>query len=193
MSVAGILLLIPYHLSYKSSNELNLDENLNQSQIIYPEKLTITFAVIYKHPSIYHCTENHIFFFQTPWKMVFSKKLRCNMIFLILSGKMIFIFPENMILPLGRKMKDDLSQKMHGNMTFSSNVLKRWSFQKGLGWDIIFLALSGKMVLFSQKHDIFSLGGKRGAIFFKKYMEIWGLRAYSYIALHRKKNRKFNI
>ena len=33
------------------------------------------------------------------------------MIFLVLSGKMIFLFPENMILHLRRKMKDDLSHK----------------------------------------------------------------------------------
>ena len=64
------------------------------------------------------------------------------------------------ILPLRPKMKDDLSQKIHGNMIFPSNVLKRWSFQKGLRWGMIFLALSGKMVFFSRKHDIFSLGGK---------------------------------
>ena len=92
---------------------------------------------------------------------------------LVLSGKVIFLFPENMILPLRRKMKDDLSQKIHGNMIFFSNVLKRWSFRKGLRWDMIFLVLSGKMILFSRKHDIFSLGGKRRAIFFKTYMKIW--------------------
>ena len=33
------------------------------------------------------------------------------MIFLVLSGKMIFLFPENMILTLRQKMKYDLSQK----------------------------------------------------------------------------------
>ena len=33
------------------------------------------------------------------------------MIFLVLSEKIIFLFPENMILHLRRKMKDDLSQK----------------------------------------------------------------------------------
>ena len=33
------------------------------------------------------------------------------MIFLVLSGKMIFLFPENIILFFRRKMKDDLSQK----------------------------------------------------------------------------------
>ena len=105
--------------------------------------------------------------------MVFPKKLSWNMIFLVLSGKMIFLFPKNIILPLRRKMKDDLSQKIHGNIIFPSNVLKRWSFEKGLRWCMIFLALSGKMVFFSRKHDIFSLGGKWEAIFFKKYMEIW--------------------
>ena len=47
------------------------------------------------------------------------------MIFLVLSGKVIFIFPKNMILPLVRKMKDDLSKKTHENMIFSSGVLKR--------------------------------------------------------------------
>ena len=41
----------------------------------------------------------------------FQKKLHWNMIFLLLSGKIIFLFPENMILYLRRKMKDDLSQK----------------------------------------------------------------------------------
>ena len=58
-------------------------------------------------------------------------------------------------------------------MIFSSNVLKRWSFQKGLCWDTIFLVLSGRMAYFSRKHDIFSLGGKWETICLKKYMEIW--------------------
>ena len=44
-----------------------------------------------------------------PEKMLFPKILRWNIIFLVLSGKMIFLFPENMILHVGRKMKDDLS------------------------------------------------------------------------------------
>ena len=52
------------------------------------------------------------------------------MIFLVLSGKMIFLFPENMILHIGRKIKDDLSEKIHGNMIFSLNLLKIWSFQR---------------------------------------------------------------
>ena len=63
-------------------------------------------------------------FSRCPEKVVFPKKLCWNMIFLAFLGKMIFLFPENMILYLRRKMKDDFSQKIHGNI-FSSNFLKR--------------------------------------------------------------------
>ena len=54
------------------------------------------------------------------------------MIFLILSGKVIFLFPENIIFFFRQKMKDGLSQKKkkNGNMILSSNVLKRRSFPK---------------------------------------------------------------
>ena len=91
-------------------------------------------------------------FSRRPEKMVFPKTLCWNMMFLVLSVKMIFLFPENMILPLRRQMKDDPSQKIHGNMIFSSNVQERWYFQKGLCWDMIFLVLSGKMVFFYRKY-----------------------------------------
>ena len=37
---------------------------------------------------------------------------------------------------------------------------------------MIFLVLFGKMVFFSQKHDIFSLDRKWEMIFYMKYMEI---------------------
>ena len=46
-------------------------------------------------------------------KRVFPKKLHWTMIFLVLSGKMIFLFPENMILFFRQKRKDDLSQRKH--------------------------------------------------------------------------------
>ena len=39
--------------------------------------------------------------------------------------------------------------------------------------DMIFLVLSGKMVFFSRKHDIFSLARKPAMTFLKKYMDIW--------------------
>ena len=78
---------------------------------------------------------------------------------------------------------------MHGNMIFSSNFLKRWSFQKGLCRHMIFLVLFGKLVFFSRKHDIFSLGRKWKTVFIRKYMETWC------IALQRRKtgNIKYRI
>ena len=52
------------------------------------------------------------------------------MIFLVLSGNMIFLLPENMILFFRRKMKDDLSQKTTWKYDTFSNAPKRLSFQK---------------------------------------------------------------
>ena len=116
-------------------------------------KLSILF---YNFIKLIITTRKTIFSFSgRPEKMVFPTKLRWNMIFLVLLGKMIFSSPENMILHLRRNMKDDLSWKIHGNMIFSSDLLKRWSFQKGLCRHMIFLVLSGKMVFVSQKPYFF--------------------------------------
>ena len=54
------------------------------------------------------------------------------MIFLVLLGMVILLFPKNMTLFFKCKRKDDLSQKtkIPANMKFSVNVLKRWSFQE---------------------------------------------------------------
>ena len=64
-------------------------------------------------------------------------------------------------------------KKIHGNMIFSSNAPKRWSFQKKSHWNMVFLVLSGKMAFFPGKYDIFSLDGKWKMNFLKKYMDIW--------------------
>ena len=99
-----------------------------------------------------------IFFFQIFLKDVLSKKLHWIMILLVLSRKMIFLSPENIILFFIRKRKDDLSQKVIGNTMFSSNILKRWFFQIIRTWTWSFFVISGKIVLlFSIKYDIFSL------------------------------------
>ena len=69
--------------------------------------------------------------------MVFPKKSQSSVIFpAVLSGKMIFLFPENMILLFRRKNKDDIS------------LTKRWSFQIKSRWNMIFHVLSAKMVIF---------------------------------------------
>ena len=41
------------------------------------------------------------------------------MIFLVLSVKMAFLFPKNVIFFFKRNVKDDLSQKIYENMVFS--------------------------------------------------------------------------
>ena len=56
-------------------------------------------------------------FFRCSGKMVFSKKLHWNMIFFVLSGKMVFFLKTYFFF--GRKIKDDWSQGIHGNMVFS--------------------------------------------------------------------------
>ena len=67
-------------------------------------------------------------------KMIFLKKLHRSMIFLASSEKMIFLFPENMILFLRRKMKGDLSQK------------NTWKYD-------IFFKCSGKIVSLKKSHQ----------------------------------------
>ena len=50
------------------------------------------------------------------------------MIFLVLSGNMIFLLSKNVILFFRRKMKDDLSQKVHGNMILSAYMYKCYKY-----------------------------------------------------------------
>ena len=128
---------------------------------------------------VLHWTENHTFFSRRPEKMVFPKKSCWSMIFLILSGKMIFLFPENMILPPRRKMKDDISQKKTKKKTTTTwkhdiffKCSEKMVFSKRPNWNRIFLVLSGKVAFFPQEHEFSPLDRKGKMIFLKKYMEI---------------------
>ena len=69
-------------------------------------------------------------FSRCPEKMVFPKKSRWNMIFLVLSGKIIFLFPQNMILHLRRKMKGDISQKNTGKYDIFFKLSEKMVFSK---------------------------------------------------------------
>ena len=152
---------------------LNLCCDLNITHLLFLWIFYLLFFLYHNHHHYNHTARKTIFSFSgRPEKMVFPKNMIWNMIFLVLSGKMIFLFSENMILHVRRKMKDDLSKKIHGNMIFSSSLLKIRSFQKVPRWHMIFLVLSGKMVFFSWKH-LFSLGRKRKTAFLRKYMETW--------------------
>ena len=95
------------------------------------------------------------------------------MIFLVLLGKIMFLFPKNMILHLRRKMKDDLYQKKHTKIrNFLQTFWKDGLFKKGGAGTWSFLYYLERWY-FSQKRDIFSLGRKPEMTLLKKYMEIW--------------------
>ena len=49
------------------------------------------------------------------------------MIFFLLPGKMVFFFGKYDIF-FGRKMKDDLSQEIHGNLIFSVHIYKCYKY-----------------------------------------------------------------
>ena len=102
-----------------------------------------------------HCTENHIFFFQTFWKDGLSKISHWNMIFFVLSGRMIFVFPENMILFIRRKIKDDLFQIYTWKYYIFFKCSEKMVFPKKMHWNMIFLVLSGKIVFFPLKTYFF--------------------------------------
>ena len=95
------------------------------------------------------------------------------MIFLVLSGKMIFLFPENMILHPRRKMEDDLSQKNTGKYDIFFKISEKMVFSKRATLQHDRSCIFWKDGAFSRKHDIFSLGRKWEMTFLRKYMEIW--------------------
>ena len=84
-------------------------------------------------------------------ELVFTKKSRWNVIFLVLSGKMLFLFTENMILIIGQKMKDDLSQKNTWEYDNFFKCSEKMVFSKKSLWNMILLILSGKVVFFYPK------------------------------------------
>ena len=90
-------------------------------------------------------------------KMIFPKKSHWNMIFLVSSGKMIFLFPENMILFFRRKMKDDLSQKNTWKYDIFFKCSEKMVFPKKLHWNMIFLISWGKMAFLFPENMIFFL------------------------------------
>ena len=105
-----------------------------------------------------HCTENHIFFFQMSWKDGRSRKIALEYDLSCIIGKDHISFSQKYYLtPETENERWSFSKKIHGNI-FSSNFLKRWSFQKGPHRDMIFLVLSGKMVFFFPKTWYFFLG-----------------------------------
>ena len=64
--------------------------------------------------------------FKSSEKMVVSKSIAPDMIFLVLSGKVVFFTRKHGIFSLvGNRERDDLSQEIHGNMIFSIWYVQR--------------------------------------------------------------------
>ena len=123
--------------------------------------------------------------------MVFPKKLRWNLIFLALSGKTIFFFSENMILPLDGKWKMIFLKKNTRSEKKNSNLLKRWSFQKVSRRTWYFLYYLERWY-FLPENMVFSPWSEieRGMTFLKKYTETWYFLFDMFHAPLRNKNQR---
>ena len=106
-------------------------------------------------------------------KMVFPKKLHWNMIFLVSSAKMVFLFSKNMTLFFRRKMKDDLSQK-YLEIWYILQIFWKDGLSKNIALKYDPSSIIRKDgISFSRKYDMFSTDGKWKIVFLKKYIEVW--------------------
>ena len=87
------------------------------------------------------------YFFQMPRKHCLSKKIALEYDLSCISGKMGVFFRKMLYFFLRRKMKDDLSQKIHGDMIFSVYMYKCYKY------DITLLQKKSKMI-FSRKNTL---------------------------------------
>ena len=101
------------------------------------------------------------------------------MIFLVLPGKIIFLFPKNTIWHLRRKLKDDLPQRNTRNIVliiiffkffFKDNLFKKCRGMITLGHDLP--CIIWKHGIFFPENMIFFPWAWEIS-FLKKYMEIW--------------------
>ena len=112
---------------------------------------------ICKNYGVYTARKTIFSFSKCSKKMIFPKKSHWDMIFLVASGKMIFLFPKNMILFFKRKMKDDLSQKNTWKYDIFFKCSEKMVFPRKMYWNMIFLISWEKMVLLFPENMIFFL------------------------------------
>ena len=102
------------------------------SLVFFSYFLFLSLSLILSNLIIRNTARKTIFSFSRhPEKIVFPKKLRWNIIFLVLSGKMIFLFPEKMILRARRKMEDDLLLKDTRKYDIFYKPSENMAFPKG--------------------------------------------------------------
>ena len=103
----------------------------------------------------------------------FQKGPRRHMIFLVLLGKMIYLFPKNIIFHLRRKMKDDLPPKKYTEIWYSLQTFWKDDLSKkghADAWSFLYYL---ERCLFSPKTWYFFPWQKVRGGFLRKYMEIW--------------------
>ena len=102
-----------------------------------------------------------IFYFSGRYeKMVFPKKSRGNTIFLVLSGKIMFLFTKNIIWRLRPKIKDDLSQKNTRKYDIFFKLSEKMVFWKRAARGHDLSCIVWKDNIFSPKTWYFFLGLK---------------------------------
>ena len=85
-----------------------------------------------------------------------QKKSQWNIVFLVSSGKTIFLYPENMILFFRRKMKDDVSQKEYMEVWYVFQIFWKDGLSKNIAleYDLCYI-IRKDGISFSRKNDIF--------------------------------------
>ena len=83
-----------------------------------------------------HCTGNQVFFPDVLKRWFFQKKHAGIWFFFYYQERWHFFFPKIWSDLQTENERWSVSKKIYGDMAFSSNVPKRWSFQKGPRWDI---------------------------------------------------------
>ena len=121
------------------------------------------------------------------------------MIFLVLSGKIMFLFPKNMILHPRRKIKDDLSQKNTRKYDISFKLSEKMVFWKGATPGDDLSCIIWKNGIFFPKTRYFFLGQevrddlsqeRHGNMIFSVYT--YGCYKRSVTPLCQKKNQRWS-
>ena len=115
---------------------------------------------------VFHCTKNHNFLCPNALKRWPFQKIALEYDLSWSIRKDSTFFPRKIT-------KDNLSQKNSWKYDIFFKCPEKMFFPKKSRWNMIFHVLSGKMVFFSGKCDIFFSDGKWKMIFLKIYIEIW--------------------
>ena len=92
---------------------------LGKIMFLFLENMILTFGGKWKMILFKKMQENMIFSSGRPKRRSFQKGPHRDMIFLVLSRKMVFFFPKTQYFFLEQQASDGLSQEIHGNMILS--------------------------------------------------------------------------